>query len=169
MRFPSQEIARHRVAPQLAILAMCLAVWCHGCASVGSSRDRASSATILLQTDRDFALYARAHGLPNAFREFAAPDALLLPMGEAPIRGREPIFRAMSDSPPGELLWKPVGADLARSGDLGYTWGTYEFRPPDAGGKSTTRHGKYVTIWKKQPAGSWKYVVDIGNASPPPN
>jgi len=169
MRIPTQETLRRLSSTRLASLFVCLVVWGSGCASVGTSHKRSPSAEVLLQTDRDFALYAQVHGVANAFREFAAPDALSLPMGEAPIRGREAIFRAMSDSPPGELLWKPVGADLAGSGDLGYTWGTYEFRAPEAGGKPATRHGKYVTIWKKQTAGSWKYVVDIGNASPPPH
>ena len=34
--------------------------------------------------------------------------------------------------------------------------------------QSVVRHGKYVTIWKKQADGSWKFVVDIGNPSSPP-
>jgi ketosteroid isomerase-like protein len=160
---------QQQLSARRALVSVCLAVWCAGCATVGTVRDRASSADVLLQADRDFALHAQQHGVANAFREFAASDALSLPMGEAPILGREAIFRAMSDFPPGELRWRPAGTDLARSGELGYTWGTYEFRPRDAGGQSETRHGKYVTVWKKQRDGSWKFVVDIGNAGPPPN
>jgi ketosteroid isomerase-like protein len=147
----------------------CIVLWCGGCATDGIHRDPAQPADALFKADRDFALYAQQHGVANAFREFAAPEALQLPMGEAPIHGRAAIFRAMSDFPPGELRWRPVGADLARSGDLGYTWGTYEFRPRGAGGQSETRHGKYVTVWKKQRDGSWKFVVDTGNASPAPD
>jgi len=86
-------------------------------------------------------------------------------MGESPVSGRDAIFRAMSNFPEGQLLWQPVGADISRSGDLGYTWGTYEFRPPDANGNPVTQHGKYVTVWKKQGGGSWKFVVDIGNTN----
>jgi ketosteroid isomerase-like protein len=169
MRFCIQTAIANQRFTRLALLSACLAVWCSGCATVGTVRHRSSPADVLLQADRDFALYAQQHGVATAFREFAAPDALSLPMGEVPVRGREAIFRAMSDFPPGELRWRPVGADLARSGDLGYTWGTYEFRAPDAGGKPAPRHGKYVTVWKRQRDGSWKYVVDIGNASPTPN
>ncbi len=153
---------------RILLVCACLALWGSGCATGAKPRAATPSAEVLITADRDFALYAHLHGVANAFREFAAPEALQLPMGEAPIQGREAIFRAMSDFPPGELRWQPVGADLAHSGDLGYTWGMYEFRPRDAGGQAETRHGKYVTIWKKQSNGSWKFVVDIGNANPPP-
>lgn len=139
-----------------------------GCATDGTIRDLAPAGAVLLKADRDFAHYSREHGVAYAFQKFAAPEALSLPMGEAPIRGRDAIFQSMSEFPPGELLWQPVGADLARSGDFGYTWGTYEFRTNDAEGKPAMRHGKYVTVWKKQSDGSWKFVVDTGNSSPPP-
>jgi ketosteroid isomerase-like protein len=139
-----------------------------GCATHGTIRHPVDPSAVLVKTDRDFAAFAQQHGVANGFREFAAPDAMSLPMGEAPIHGRDAIFRAMSDSPPGQLSWEPSGGEIARSGDLGYTWGTYEFRTSDTEGKPVTRHGKYVTVWKKQRDGSWKYVVDIGNSNPPP-
>jgi ketosteroid isomerase-like protein len=64
------------------------------------------------------------------------------------------------------LTWKPIGADVSSSGDLGYTYGTYEFRSKDASGKPSVSHGKYTSIWKRQKDGSWKVVLDMGNASP---
>jgi len=139
-----------------------------GCATDGTIRDPAPRGAALMKADRDFALFAQQHGVANAFREFSAPDAMSLPMGDAPVQGREAIFNAMSGIPLGQLFWQPVGADLARGGDLGYTWGTYEFRTRDAEDKPVTRHGKYVTVWKKQRDGSWKFVMDIGNSNPPP-
>jgi ketosteroid isomerase-like protein len=48
------------------------------------------------------------------------------------------------------------------SADLGYTIGKWQVRSrahPD----SVFSHGNYVTIWRKQPDGSWKAAVDIGN------
>jgi ketosteroid isomerase-like protein len=58
-----------------------------------------------------------------------------------------------------------VGADISASGDLGYTYGTYEFRAKD--GKLIVEHGKYTSIWKQRD-GKWKVVLDMGNASPEP-
>jgi ketosteroid isomerase-like protein len=57
-----------------------------------------------------------------------------------------------------------VGADISSSGDMGYTYGTYEFASSDRNGKPVVDHGKYTTIWKKQKDGSWKVVLDMGNA-----
>jgi ketosteroid isomerase-like protein len=44
------------------------------------------------------------------------------------------------------------------SGDLGYT---YELFTVTA--KDTTMQGTYVSIWKKQKDGNWKFVLDTGN------
>lgn len=153
-------------SPAKHILAV--AVLLCGCTTNKSHLDPASSGAALLKADREFAAYSQAHGVAAAFRSFAAENALSLPMDGLPIHGREGIAQSLTDVPAGALTWQPVAADIARSGDLGYTWGTYELRASDDGGKPVTRHGKYVTVWKKERAGSWKFVVDIGNASPPP-
>ena len=63
------------------------------------------------------------------------------------------------------LTWSPVAADISASGDLGYTYGTFEFRSKDKEGKETVNHGKYMSVWKKQADGSWKVAVDMGNAA----
>jgi ketosteroid isomerase-like protein len=60
----------------------------------------------------------------------------------------------------------PVGADVSSTGDLGYTYGTFEFSSTGKDGKPQVEHGKYTSIWKKQGDGSWKVVLDMGNASP---
>jgi ketosteroid isomerase-like protein len=139
-----------------------------GCASSGKINDAVQPASGLLKADREFARYAEDHGVANAFALFAAPNATSLPMGDAPLLGRDAIVKSMQNFPAGQLKWFPVAADIASSGDLGYTWGRYEFHTRDADGKPETHHGKYVTVWKKQANGSWKYVVDIGNNNPPP-
>jgi len=58
-----------------------------------------------------------------------------------------------------------LGADISASGDLGYTWGKYEFCAKGADGAEKVEHGKYMTVWKKQADGSRKVAVDMGNAS----
>jgi ketosteroid isomerase-like protein len=57
---------------------------------------------------------------------------------------------------------------VAKSGELGWTWGTYELHTKDADGKPVIRYGKYVNVWRKQKNGEWKVIVDLGNPSPPP-
>ena len=122
----------------------------------------------VLAADRSFAQFAADHGCQEAFSTYAAGDATLLPQGAQPVRGREAIRAAMADEPGAALRWTPVGGDISASGDLGYTWGTYEYSAPDAAGKTVVRHGKYATVWKRQTDGAWKFVLDLGNPSPPP-
>jgi ketosteroid isomerase-like protein len=122
----------------------------------------------LLDTDRAFAEAARAQGTAAAFKAFAAVDAMLLPQGEQPVVGREAIYRGMlaSDNA-GALTWSPRGGDVSRSGDLGYTWGEYQFYGSNAP-SGAVAYGKYVTVWRRQADGSWKFVADIGNPNPRP-
>lgn len=142
-----------------------------GCAQMPSHGNvhSCSSANNLLQTDRDFCALAQQRGVAEAFRTFAAEEAMLLPLGENPITGRSAIFAAMSEGPKYTLEWSPQAADVASSGDLGYTWGKSVVRRTGDDGKSVVRYGKYLTVWKRQGDGSWKYVMDIGNPSPPQN
>jgi ketosteroid isomerase-like protein len=64
------------------------------------------------------------------------------------------------------LTWEPLKADA--SGDLGYTFGNWARKSKTAAGSDTTVYGNYVSIWKRQADGSWKYVFDSGNGTPGP-
>jgi len=61
------------------------------------------------------------------------------------------------------IAWKTVHAEVAKSGELGFTAGTYEvkFNGPD--GKPGVEKGKYLCNWRKQKDGSWKAVHDMWN------
>jgi ketosteroid isomerase-like protein len=122
----------------------------------------------LLDTDIDFARASEEKGTAEAYLEFLTPDATLLPEGELPIQGRDAIKVHQAAGPEGILLWKPRAVEVASSGDLGYTWGTCEFRQSNPQGRQGARYGKYVTAWKKQPDGAWKAHLLIRNSSPPP-
>ena len=65
------------------------------------------------------------------------------------------------------LKWYPTQVEVSSSGDLGYTIGEYERIGKDASGSSATVTGNYVSIWRKQPDGRWKIVLDIGTPGTP--
>jgi ketosteroid isomerase-like protein len=67
-----------------------------------------------------------------------------------------------------EIHWYPNKAGVARSGELGYTSGTYEMRYRPSRGKLFLDKGKYLMIWKKQLNGSWKVLFDMSNSDLPP-
>jgi ketosteroid isomerase-like protein len=65
------------------------------------------------------------------------------------------------------IAWQPTKVEAARSGDIGYSVGTYHvmFTGPDK--KMIMDDGKYSTVWKKQADGSWKLAVDMFNSNTP--
>lgn len=66
-----------------------------------------------------------------------------------------------------KLAWQPNKVGIARSGDLGYTSGTYIWSFKDGLGKPVSDKGKYLTVWKKQADGSWKVLFDMFNTDLP--
>jgi len=66
------------------------------------------------------------------------------------------------------LSWHANKVGVARSGELGYTSGTYDFSMKDASGKTISDKGKYLTVWKKQADGTWKVLSDMFNSDLPP-
>jgi hypothetical protein len=65
----------------------------------------------------------------------------------------------MLSMPGVSLTWTATRAEVASSGDVGYTVGTYQ---SSFGG--TKEKGKYITVWAKQADGQWKVKEDIFNA-----
>jgi ketosteroid isomerase-like protein len=146
-----------------------LAVTLAAGAGAQPSNDMAKEKAALMRTDTEFSDAAQKIGVGEAFVRYADESATMLPAGENPVKGLAGVRKQFADFPKGAtLVWKPYEADVARSGDLGYTLGTYQSRGTGPDGKPVTRYGKYCSVWKKQKDGSWKWVVDVGTPSPEP-
>jgi ketosteroid isomerase-like protein len=152
-------------APALAFSLLAFPAVSQGAETADIEKEKAA----LIRTDTEFSDAAQKIGVGEAFVRYADAGATMLPPGQNAVRGIEGVRKQFVEYPKGAtLVWKPFAADVARSGDLGYTLGTYEARGPDAEGKFVTRYGKYCSVWKKQADGRWKWVVDVGTPSPPP-
>jgi ketosteroid isomerase-like protein len=104
----------------------------------------------------------------DGYITFFAEDGVELPNGESAMEGKAAIRKSLGDwTPDMNLTWKPTKAEMASSGDIGYTWGEYTFKHKDKDGHPVVNYGKYMTVWKKQKDGSWKVAVDMGNNAPP--
>ncbi len=118
----------------------------------------------LLNTDKQFALYSKANGTAEAFRKFLMEEALQFSAGGNIIFGSESIYNIMKQEEGAyDLLWEPQFAEVAESGDLGWTWGYYDLHIKQT---SDTRYGKYLNVWKRNEQGEWKVAADIGNSGP---
>lgn len=128
----------------------------------------AANREVLLQVDREFGKAVAARGVDGWVDSFAE-DGKMLPAGRDIVEGKAAIRETMTArvAQPGfSLRWTPVGGEIARSGDFGYTYGTSESRGVDKDGKPVVSRGKYITVWRKGKDGAWKVVADIGNAAP---
>jgi ketosteroid isomerase-like protein len=128
-----------------------------------------ATAETLKQLEGKFMKAAAEKG-SQGYMSYYADDSVEVPNGGPLIQGKMEIAKGMGflDDKSNQLLWTPVGADISASGDLGYTYGTYEFHSKNKDGKPAVEYGKYTSIWKLQKDGSWKVVLDMGNSSPEP-
>lgn len=129
-----------------------------------SSVNHEHEANMLMELDREFSRHSETVGANQAFLDYIDEQAVLLRANRQPIKGKETIIELYSRPDTGFILtWEPSFADVSRSGDLGYTYGIYTMETLNPGGDISISKGTYVTIWKKDAAGHWKFVLDTGN------
>lgn len=115
----------------------------------------------LFAVEKEFCNMAQLVGIEKAFIYFAADSAVIL-RGDQLIKGKEAIRRKYASvSAKGvKLDWTPDFADVATSGDLGYTYGKYTYTSTDSLGINHKSEGVFHTVWKRQAGGRWKYAWD---------
>ncbi|MBI4905695.1 MAG: DUF4440 domain-containing protein [Acidobacteria bacterium] len=136
-----------------------------GAASAAPTKKQKTAIAEIQQADLAFCEATKQRGL-DGWMSYFADEAVAFPPGKPTITGRENLranYSRMFSQPGFSLIWRPVKADAAASGDMGYTIGTAEFSRRGDDGKIVTQPTKYLTVWKKQPDGSWKVVADLGN------
>jgi ketosteroid isomerase-like protein len=116
----------------------------------------------MVETDRAFSKSCAKIGMKKAFLEFVADDAVLLRPGYMPIVEGDVIkFLSAQEDSSFVMTWRPVGWQLSKSNDLGYTYGVYEVKLK---ANDSSFNGTYLSIWHKQIDGTWKFVLDTGNS-----
>lgn len=123
------------------------------------NEDKAKSE--MVKADRDFSELSLQKGMKSAFLEYIDSNGILLRPNIIPIAGADAVDYLIAQNDTGYTMqWSPKSGVVAISGELGYTYGTYELKPKT---KDTVLYGTYVSIWKKQSDGKWKFVLDSGN------
>jgi ketosteroid isomerase-like protein len=124
----------------------------------------------LATTERSFCAETARLGIADAFLEYMAencflPDRLALSRSEYKKAVEEARAKAGPSHKPGtnpnvQLTWSPLKVEVSNDGTLGYTWGRYDFISKAKDGKADSSTGIYLTIWRRQADGSWKFVYD---------
>ena len=113
-----------------------------------------------------FEAYSTSDSPLDALMAHFLDDANVLPPDAPLAQGKEEsraVFASLEAMPGYSLTWSPLKGDA--SGHLGYTIGTYRIEVQDSEGYPLAIDGKYMTVWKKQPDGTWKVAVDMFNAN----
>lgn len=121
--------------------------------------DVAAATKSLLDHERKFAAASIADGFLKAFGDYSHPNVRLYREGSLPIVGKDAAMKSLANNRLA-LSWQPISGDVSRSGDLGYSYGTYEARDPSS--SQVSEKGNYLRIWKKQ-SGSWRVVLEVAN------
>lgn len=110
----------------------------------------------MVGAEKAFAADAAARSTRDAFLAALADDGLVFSPG--PSNGKCVWQARIADK--SRLEWAPELAEIAASGDLGYTSGPWRFTA--AGADKPSAFGHFFTVWKKQADGNWKVLIDQG-------
>lgn len=115
----------------------------------------------MADTERAFAKRATEVTVRESFIEYFADESINFEPD--PVPAREAMRKRTTPQTPGlQLLWEPRVGDIAASGDLGYLTGPSETIVPG----SPARHGNYFSVWKRQPSGEYRVILDVGAGTP---
>jgi len=153
-----------------AILLMVTLLFVVGCGQPAEVEvDLAAERQAVMDADIEFAEETLERGA-DGWADYFAEDAIMYP-ASGKIEGqdaiREFMTKAMTPEAP-KLLWHPVSAVVANSGDLGYTLGRWQSVADPDGERQILAEGNYLTVWKKTAGGEWRVATDMGNIDQPP-
>ena len=134
----------------------------------GTAADFAAAESAVRKADADWA--AMAGEAVDAWMSFYAADAIVLLPNEQianSIEGVRGGVTRLLGLPHLGIAWHPIKVQLSRPGDLAYLSGVYELRFDDSHGATTLSRGSLLRIWRKQPDGTWKCVVDSWSPDAP--
>lgn len=120
--------------------------------------DSEAALAALLGADRALAAAVQEKGAAAAYEAVLADDARLLRASRQPVLGREAVRAALAENA-APVTWEPLGGGVARSGDLGYTYGFVK-RHEDGPESPWINTSNYLRVWRKGADGTWKIAFD---------
>ena len=115
----------------------------------------------LIRTEAEFYQTVFEHGFSAGVQAFMAPDAMVansLALGREAHAARLAADKDRGKARSSFTRAKPLRAEVAASGELGYTWGIAESAATPEG--PFKPYAVYAMIWKRQADGQWRFVFD---------
>lgn len=131
--------------------------------------DSAEESKKLLKRDAEWAEVALAGKDIDQIVSYWSEDAVVIPQGQPAVEGKAAIraFVTASLQTPGfKIHWRSETVAFSPDGKLAYMRGTNEMTVPGPNGALLTLPGRGVTVWRLEPDGQWRCVVDIWNDPP---
>ncbi|MCC3159625.1 DUF4440 domain-containing protein [Hymenobacter sp. 15J16-1T3B] len=127
--------------------------------AAGQAPKRGSAAVLTrpAQLDEQLTAAVAAQGLAAAYAARLHPQARLLRENVLPLLTPAAIQQQLGTEAPRQL--QPAGGRVARSGELAYTYGTFQ----TSGGAAA--RGSYVHLWQHGPGG-WQLLAEVLNEAP---
>jgi ketosteroid isomerase-like protein len=143
----------------LGYLIVCICLLLAG--AMAQQTESGSGLQSLVDAERAFARTSEEQGTRPAFLAFIAEDGILFrPTATNGKKWMQEHPLPASEKRP-LLAWQPAFADIAQAGDMGYTFGPWQFKEDNKDEKPVA-YGHFATVWKRQADGSWKFVIDHG-------
>lgn len=123
----------------------------------------------MIAADRAFSKLSLEKGAHAAFLAYMADDVQLFDGDHPPILGKAAVvdyYAKYPEAPGSRLEWTPVDAQASQDGTLGFTRGTWVYTAKKKDGGAAKLTGYYVTVWKREADGQYKFTLDIGGNDP---
>ncbi len=159
---------KYSLLASLGSLSIASLLVCPPTLSAGVAADPVAAAAVR-KADADWAAAADAANVAD-WMSFYAADAIVLLPNDQLASGEERVRQAVSRLLARRHLsvtWRPIEANVARSGDLAFLVEAYELRFDDSRGVPVSDRGRRLEIWRKHADGSWKCIVDTWNLDAP--
>jgi ketosteroid isomerase-like protein len=115
----------------------------------------------LMEAERTLSDASASQGFRTALLARGDESLRLYRQGTHPVVGKASVTKAvkvLSEF----ITWKVLKADAAKSGDLGYVYGSYELRAK-ASDEKPAEQGYYARVWKRERGGQWSVVFNVAN------
>ncbi len=155
-------ITSHRLSPALWIALSVVA--CAPPAAEWTDEDRAA---ITAMGDRYLQALVDDDGI--AFASLFVEDGIRLVNTGAVTRGRAAIQASLEGLTSDFISFRTDNITIGGQGDLAYSWMDYDLTlVASDGAEPSTFYGRFLTVMRKQPDGSWLFVAVMFNVRPSP-